>query len=159
MALVWAVVVGLLLLGTLVWPDKAQEAPLTVLAVGAGLVFVAAQGLLLIRERALRRLWGSEERDDRFREVLAATLQGRLDDAEAGCRSLLARDPDDVEAALHLAALARRRGDTRAARAWLERARFLDDAGRWDFRIERELAAVAAESGSVRAAQGTAAAP
>jgi len=146
-ALGWAVVLGTLVLGTLVWPDEAGSAAVSVSAVGVVLLFLLAQGLLWVRERSLRRYRESEERDEQFREVLAATLQGRLDDAEAACRRLLARDPDDVEAALHLATLARRRGDARDARSWLDRASFLDDAGRWDFQIERERAAVAAEAG------------
>jgi hypothetical protein len=55
---------------------------------------------------------------------------------------LLRADAGDVEATLQLAAIARRRGDAAAARRHLRRARYLDDDGRWDFQIGRELEAL-----------------
>ena len=143
LALLWAGAVAVVLVGVLVWPDAASAAAVTPMGVTAGLLFVASQGLLYVRVRQIRGYRASEERDEAFREVLAATLQGRLDDAEQGCRALLARDSDDVEATLHLALLARRQGRTPDAARLLRRARFLDDAGRWDFQIERERAAMA----------------
>jgi hypothetical protein len=142
-AVLWTAAVWLLLLATLVWPDAASAAATAALAVAAGLLFLAAQGLLYVRMRSLGRHRTDEARDTAFREVLAATLRGALDDAERGCRRLLARDPDDLEATLHLALLARRAGRTDEALRLLRRARFLDDTGRWDFQIERDLAALA----------------
>jgi hypothetical protein len=70
-----------------------------------------------------------------------AYLQGKLDESESISKALLSEDPDDVEAALQLGYIARRRGDLAAARLWLVRARYLDDEGKWDFEIDRELAA------------------
>ncbi|MBE3068849.1 MAG: tetratricopeptide repeat protein, partial [Planctomycetes bacterium] len=93
------------------------------------------------RRRPPRHL-ASPARDDLFRAALEATLQGRLDDAEASCRRLLRLDPDDVEATLHLASLERLRGHAPAARRYLARTRYLDDDGRWDFQVGRELAAL-----------------
>jgi tetratricopeptide (TPR) repeat protein len=142
-AVLWTAAVGLLLLATLVWPDAASEASTAALAVAAGLLFLAAQGLLYVRMWLLRRHRTDEARDAAFREVLAATLRGDVDEAEQGCRRLLARDPDDLEATLHLALLARRTGRPDEALRLLRRARFLDDSGRWDFQIERDLAALA----------------
>jgi len=144
-AVLWTVAVGLLLLVTLIWPDAAPAAAVAGLAVASGVLFAAAQGLLYVRDRSLRRYRAGEARDAAFRDVLAATLRGALDEAEQGCRTLLSRDPDDVEAALHLALLARRAGRTGEAARLLRRARFLDDTGRWDFQIERDLAACSAE--------------
>ncbi len=141
-AVLWTAAVGFLLLATLVWPDAASAAAVAALAVAAGLLFAAAQALVYLRERSLRRHRVREARDAAFREVLAATLRGDTDEAADACRRLLARDPDDVEATLHLALLARRAGRADDARRLLRRARFLDDAGRWDFQIERDLAAV-----------------
>jgi len=138
----WSVAVGLLLVGTLVWPDAAPAAPVTALAVASGLLFAAAQMLLGVRSRSLRQHRAGEGREAVFREVLAATLRGALEEAEQGCRMLLSRDPDDTEATLHLALLARRTGRPAEAGRLLRRARFLDDAGRWDGVIERDLAAV-----------------
>jgi len=125
----------ILLLVTLIWPDAAPAAAVAGLAVASGVLFAAAQGLLYVRDRSLRRYRAGEARDAAFRDVLAATLRGALDEAEQGCRTLLSRDPDDVEAALHLALLARRAGRTGEAARLLRRARFLDDTGRWDFRL------------------------
>jgi len=141
-AVLWTAAVGLLLLGTLVWPNAAWAGPVTALAVASGLLFAAAQTLLMVRVWLLRRHRADEARDAAFRDVLAATLRGALDEAERGCRTLLSRDPEDTEATLHLALLARRAGRTAEAGRLLRRARFLDDAGRWDFQIERDLAAM-----------------
>ncbi len=143
LAVLWVSAVGVVLVGVLIWPDAASAAAVAPMGVTAGLLFAAAQGLLYVRGRQIRAYKVSDTRDEAFREVLAATLQGRLDDAEQACRALLARDPDDVEATLHLAWLACRRGRKGRAARLLRRARFLDDAGRWDFRIQREQAALA----------------
>ncbi|MBL7140120.1 MAG: hypothetical protein ISS74_04355, partial [Planctomycetes bacterium] len=56
----------------------------------------------------------------------------------------------DVEATLHLGVLAARSGRRAAAERYLRRARFLDDAGRWDFRIQRELAAMGEQAEPTR---------
>jgi Flp pilus assembly protein TadD len=143
-AALWTAAVGLLLLATLIWPGAASTGATAALAVAAGLLFAAAQALLYVRDRSLRRHRAEEARDAAFREVLAATLRGAADEAADACRALLLRDPDDVEATLHLALLARRAGRSDEAARLLRRARFLDDTGRWDFQIERDLAAVTA---------------
>ena len=108
--------------------------------------YVAAQVWLGFRLRAIRQA-GRMDRDGRFRSALVAYLQGRLDESESICRELLASDPDDVEAFLQLAMIARRRGDAAGARQHLVRARYLDDAGRWDFEIGRELSALGGSAG------------
>jgi Flp pilus assembly protein TadD len=146
-AVLWTAAVGLLLLATLIWPGAASTGATAALAVAVGLLFAAAQALLYVRERGLRRHRAEEARDAAFRDVLAATLRGDADRAADACRTLLLRDPDDVEATLHLALLARRAGRSDEAARLLRRARFLDDTGRWDFQIERDLAAAAGESG------------
>ena len=109
----------------------------------AAIVYVAAQASLGFRLRAIRRA-GRIDGDGLFRSALVAYLQNRLDESESICRELLASDPDDVEAFLQLAMIARRRGDAATARLHLVRARYLDDAVRWDFEIERELSALVA---------------
>jgi len=111
----------------------------------AAIVYVAAQASLGFRLRAIRRA-GRTDGDGLFRSALVAYLQDRLDESESICRKLLATDPDDVEAFLQLAMIAQRRGDAATARQHLVRARYLDDAGRWDFEIERELSALVANS-------------
>jgi len=145
-ACLWTAAVGLLLLATVVWPDAASAGPVAGLVVAVGLLFAVAQALVYLRDRALRRHRADEARDAAFREVLAATLRGDVDEAADGCHTLLARDPDDVEATLHLALLARRAGRTDEARRLLRRARFLDAAGRWDLVIARDLAAVTGQA-------------
>ena len=109
----------------------------------AAIVYVAAQASLGFRLRAIRRA-GRINGDGLFLSALVAYLQDRLDESESICRELLASDPDDVEAFLQLAMIAQRRGDAATARQHLVRARYLDDAGRWDFEIERELSALVA---------------
>jgi predicted Zn-dependent protease len=117
------------------------------LACLAGGVYVSSQASLALRFRARRRWLQNRDRDEVFKAAVAAYLQGRLDEAETNLARLLRADPDDVEATLQQAAIARRRGDGEAARSGLCRARYLDDAGRWDFEIGRELTALEPQSG------------
>ena len=109
----------------------------------AAILYVAAQVRLGFRLRAIKRA-GRMDGDGLFRSALAAYLQDRLDESGSICRTLLKSDPDDVEAFLQLAMIARHRGDAATARQHLLRARYLDDAGRWDFEIQRELEALGA---------------
>jgi len=138
----WTAATAVLVLATLVWPDGVTAKVTAVFAVNAAVAYGVAQWVHHVRRRTAARHLASPARDDLFREALEATLQGRLDDAEAACRRLLRLDPDDVEATLHLASLARRRGHVAAARRYLARTRYLDDDGRWDFQVGRELAAL-----------------
>jgi len=141
-ALLWAAAMAGLLVGQVIWPDVLETGSVVSLGVLAGLLYVVGQVLTFARLRAARRLAADSARDTAFLEVLTATLQGRTAEAEAACKALLRQDPDDVEATLHLGVLAARAGRPAAARRYLRRARFLDDAGRWDFQIGRELAAL-----------------
>jgi len=141
-ALLWAAAMAGLLVGLMVWPDAMEAGPVASLGVLAALLYATGQALAFARARTARRLAEDTSRDAAFLEVLTATLQGRTGEAEAACRALLRQDPDDVEATLHLGVLAARAGWPAAARRYLRRARFLDDAGRWDFQIGRELAAL-----------------
>jgi tetratricopeptide (TPR) repeat protein len=115
-----------------------------VVAAAAAVVYAGGQASLALRLRAIRQWRDDPRRDAVFKEALAACLRGQWDESEAVCRRLLRADPDDVEATLQLASVARCRGRAGAARRYLLRARYLDDDGRWDFEIGRELAALAA---------------
>jgi len=138
----WAALAAGLLLVVFVVPQEEPRRRLLFLVAAA--VYAVAQWLLVVRMRRRAALAAGGERDEQFKAALPAYVQGRLDDAQAACKALLRADADDVEATLQLATIARRRGDVRRARRYLRRARYLDDAGRWDFEIERELAAVGA---------------
>ena len=139
---VWGLVLVTLALVTLVWPDAATAERLVPAAVAAVAVYAGSQVVLYLRVRAAGAHLESDRRNDMFKKALIATLQGRLDDAEDACNTLLRAYPDDVEATLHLGTLAAQRGRHEAAVRHLRRARYLDDAGRWDFEIDRELAAL-----------------
>jgi predicted Zn-dependent protease len=145
-ALAWgAAAVGLLV--GVVWPDMAglvwQSACLAV----AVTLYVSMQVILAFKRRRRRLRLADAARDEQFKAVLAAYLQGRYDEAEAKCRALLHQDPDDVEAALQLGTIARRRGKLAVARRWFRRARYLDDRGKWDFEIDRGLASLVPPAG------------
>jgi len=156
LGMVWGSALAALVVATLVWPDAVAAGRLVGVLAAAAVVYVGAQVVLYVRWRAAGQHVVSDQRDEAFREALVATLQGRLDDAEDLCRALLRADPDDVEATLHLAALARKRGRRGAALRCLRRARYLDEDGRWDFEIAREIAGLA-ESASPAAAPSEAA--
>ena len=107
----------------------------------AGGLYVGAQACLAFRFRALRR-GADRDRDAGMKRVIAAYLQGRFQDAEAACWNLLQTDPDDLEATLYLGSIARQRGDRAGAVRFFRRVRYLDDDGKWDFEVGRELEAL-----------------
>ena len=141
MAAAWGLAACYLLAG-LIWTDTVGGG-LPILRIAAPLaLYIAGQVVLLAALRMAARGAADASRNEQFRAALVAYLEGRLDESEALCRALLSRDRGDVEATLQLAAVARRRGNLADARHHLERARYLDDDGRWDFEIGRGLEAV-----------------
>jgi len=144
----WLAAAGGCLVTAAVWPDRVAPRTAVGLGLAAAAAYALAQGLLAWAYGSARRHARGEVRDEMFRSALSAYLAGRLDEAEALCRTLLHLDPDDVEATLQLASIARRRGDAAVARRRLRRARYLDDERRWDFEIGRELAALEAPAAS-----------
>lgn len=141
-ALAWGCLAAAALYQFIFAPHAHSLAVAIVLACLAGCVYASSQVALALEYRRRRRWLRDPNRDEVFRAAMAAYLQGRLDEAEALLNQLLRADPDDVEATLQLAAISRRRGDAAATRNGLCHARYLDDEGRWDFQIGRELAAL-----------------
>ncbi|MBM4020034.1 MAG: tetratricopeptide repeat protein [Planctomycetes bacterium] len=123
-------------------PASGDRLALWLPAAVAAALYLSGQATLWRWRRTRQRWLRDPQRNEVFKAALAAGIQGRLDEAQRICRELLRADPDDVEATLQLAAIAARQGDAAAARRHLRRARYLDDAGRWDFQIERGLAAL-----------------
>lgn len=141
-ALAWACLAAAAVYQVIFAPDSYSRVTAICLACLAAGVYLSSQVMLALGYRARRRWLGDRNRDEIFKAATAAYLQGRLDEAGSLLSQLLRADPDDVEATLQQAAIARRRGDAAAARSGLCRARYLDDEGRWDFEIGRELAAL-----------------
>lgn len=144
-ALAWGCLAAAAVYQVIFAPDSYSPAVAICLASLAGGVYLSSQVMLALRYRTRRRWLQDRNRDEIFKAAMAAYLRGGLDEAEALLGRLLRADPDDVEATLQRAAIARRRGDAAAARSTLCRARYLDDEGRWDFEIGRELAALELE--------------
>jgi len=141
-ALAWGCLAAAAAYEVIFAPDSYSLTAAICLGALAGGVYLSSQVMLALRYRTRRRWLQDRNRDEIFKAATAAYLQGRLDEAGSLLSRLLRADPDDVEATLQQAAIARRRGDAAAARNGLCRARYLDDEGRWDFEIGRELAAL-----------------
>jgi len=139
----WGAALAAVLLAGFVWRDAGRTAVLLCFVASAVALYGGGQIVVYLRGQALANHLAGEARDAVFKAALVAYLAGRLDESEKICKDLLAIDRDDVEATLQLATIARRRGDTRAAHRYLARTRYLDDEGRWDFEVERELSALA----------------
>jgi len=151
--LMWGAAVAAALVAGLVWRDAGHTPALVFFAASAAALYCAAQLIVHLRRRHLANHLAGAARDLQFRGALVAYIAGRLDESEKACKALLAIDRDDVEATLQLATIARRRGNQQAARRLLARTRYLDDDGRWDFEVERELAALT-EAASPAASPG-----
>jgi len=145
-ALAWGCLAAAALYQVIYAPDSDSLVVAIVLACLAVGAYASSQVALALGYRRRRRWLLDPDRDAVFKAATAAYLQGRLDEADALLNQLLRADPDDVEATLQRAAIARRRGDAAAARNGLCHARYLDDEGRWDFQVGRELAAMESQT-------------
>jgi tetratricopeptide (TPR) repeat protein len=143
LAIAWGAAVAGLLLGV-IWPDAVGVAATIAFAVAVVGLHVAGQILLFLTLCAAARRVADDGRNERFKAALTAYLRGEYDESASISEGLLRDDPDDVEAAYQMGAIARRRGDAATAQKWFLRAQYLDDEGKWDFQIGRELEALAA---------------
>ncbi len=141
-AVLWGGFVAASLLLYTIWPQAWEANRWWLLGPAVGIYF-AGQLAFAIRTVELRRA-GRTDRDTPFRRALEAYLDGRLDQTETICRELLKRDPEDVEAVLQLALVAKRRGRPGEAARGFRRVRYLDAEGRWDDLVHRELARLGA---------------
>jgi hypothetical protein len=161
LALGFTVLLNVLILTTLVWPEWLAPRVKLACAISAGLVWIAA---LVETRNELRRLALERESQDQKPpgqtnetedlETQAVTggradalfslaqkqyLRAEWSDAERSLRSLLKLDKEDVEANLLLASIHRRVGRTSDARRRLQRLTTREDADRWQFEVLREL--------------------
>jgi hypothetical protein len=147
-ALAWAVATAGWLASAVFQGGDVGRAGFSVARVASPVLWAGGQVLLGLWRHRRARAAAGEDADRLFAEAQTAYLRGELDRAEALCRTLRRRNPDDVEAVLQLASVAMRRGDGRSARRLFAQARFLDDVGKWDFEIERGLRAAQQVSSS-----------
>jgi hypothetical protein len=140
-AAAWAAATAVWLVAAVFQGGPGGRAWADVARVASPVLWLGGQVALGLWRHRRARLAAGDGADRLFAEAQTAYLRGDLDRAEALCRDLRRRDPDDVEALLQLAAVAMRRGDGARAGQLFARARFLDDAGVWDFEVERGLRA------------------
>ena len=145
-AAAWGVAVSGLMVG-LIWPALVWPNLCYGLAVAGAALYIWMQMALYVERRKAGRRLSDSSRDEKFKTILMAYLEGRYDEAESLCWQLLREDPDDVEACLQLATIDRRRGRLAVAHRGFRRARYLDAAGKWDNEISRELASLAPPAG------------
>lgn len=134
-----AVVFHLALAATILWPEwlSPVERGLLWAALGVAWLSGVAWSYKLIRGRSKR-----DQRDtspDSFPQAMHAYLAGNLAHAESLVRAILRKSPRDVEAALLLATLWRRRGQLNASEKLLRNLARLEMAQPWLWEIQREL--------------------
>ncbi len=158
LAVGFTVLLNVLILTTLVWPEWLAPRVKLACAVSAGLVWVAAlvetrnelRRLALQRECQEHQPTGEAEKSaalapngSRADALLSLAqrlyLRGEWSDAERSLRALLKLDKEDVEAHLLLASVHRRAGRPADARRRLQRLTTREDADRWRFEVLREL--------------------
>ncbi|MGQ9760391.1 MAG: tetratricopeptide repeat protein [Thermogutta sp.] len=134
-----AVVFHLALAATILWPEwlSPVERGLLWAALGVAWLSGVAWSYELVRGRSKR-----DPRDtspDSFPQAMHAYLAGNLAHAESLVRAILRKSPRDVEAALLLATIWRRRGQLDAAEKLLRNLARLEMAQPWLWEIQREL--------------------
>lgn len=159
LALAFSVLLNVLVLGVLVWPEWLPTRLKLACALCAGVLWLAA---LWETRGELRRIAARREaeenadgetnepeeaasalNDELLREAQRRYLRGDWVAAERDLRRALRRDRRDVEAAIWHATLLLRTGRERAAARRLRRLALLDDAAPWRFEIEQQLARTA----------------
>lgn len=134
-----AVVFHLALAATILWPDWLSPTERGLLWAALGVAWLTG---LAWSYRLIRRASPKENRrlgEDRFPQAIHAYLQGNLAHAESLARAILRDSPRDVEAALLLATIWRRRGRLDASEKLLRNLARLEMAQPWLWEIEREL--------------------
>lgn len=157
LAIAFTVLLNVLILSVLVWPDWLASQVKLACAISAAAVWVAA----LVETRAeLRRLSEQKENEasslgDQGEETIGFPeerrtdalltlaqrqyLRGEWNEAEQTLRTLLRLDKDDPEGNMLLASVHRRMGRTADALRRLRRLSTREDADRWRFEVQREV--------------------
>ena len=142
LAICWGLSLQGYLYGTFVWREMWETWFSAVC-----LVFAAALWIFAIVDIA-RRLYfvdedaAARERDRLFSEAMVAYLQGDLNRAEETLHMMLKMDRDDPDGRFHLAMIYKEKGDSDKARRVLRRCRSVDDADKWAWETEQELASM-----------------
>ena len=154
LALAFSVLMNVLILAVLVWPEWLELRLKVACGIGAMLLWLAAlwetRGELRrlavreeLREQEDETLITPEEtlypNDQRLRDAQRSYLQGDWVTAEQTLRKAVRTDRRDVEASLWYATLLRRTGRLRPAARRLKRLMRLDNAVPWRYEIEQEL--------------------
>lgn len=151
LALAFSVLLNLLILATLVWPEWLDPRLKLSCGLCAGGLWLAAlwETRCELRRIAERReaeasSAGPTEHepntdDDWLRRAQASYLRAEWASAEREIRRALWRNRRDVEAGVWYATLLRRTGRERHARRRLRRLELLDGAAAWRHEIRREL--------------------
>lgn len=138
-----AAIFHLALAAAILWPNwlTSTERGLLWAALGVAWLTGVACSYRFVRQHTQR----SQHRSlpDPFPEAIHAYLAGNLVQAESLVRAILRESPRDVEAALLLATIWRRRGRLDAAEKLLRNLARLEVAYPWLWEIERELVRVA----------------
>ncbi len=130
-AVLFATILNIALLGTLVWPEWLS--PWFVRSLWALLAFsgVWSFSASFFSTSALQPGLPSVECDSLFAEAQADYLKGQYFEAEATLHRILGTGSEDVEAAFLLASVLRRTGRIRQALDCLERLERLDSSRYW----------------------------
>ncbi len=137
-ALLFAVILNIALLATLVWHEWLAVWTVRTLWVG---LFIAASWSLIsnvVFARHFGVLRSKQESDQLLAIAQKDYLRGEYMEAEATLHRILGPGNEDVEAALLLAAVLRRTGRPRQALECLERLERFDTASVWNIEIQNE---------------------
>jgi len=138
-----AVTFHLLLAATILWPEWLSPAERGLLWSALGVAWLTGVAWSYQFVRGAPRREQRRSSKDAFPTAMHAYLQGNLAQAESLVREILRECPRDVEAALLLATIWRRREQLDAAEKLLRNLARLEIAAPWLFEIERELARLA----------------
>lgn len=137
LALVFALLINLLILASLWWPELLM----TQLRTGLWVAIAAFwAGATLVSWKALRELEADEEQvaGATFGDATRLYLRADWFGAEQVLLELLGKNPRDVDAGLMLATLWRHTGRTQEASQQLDRLELLDGAHKWILEIHQE---------------------
>jgi hypothetical protein len=137
LALGFAVLVNVTVVGSLVWTELFPDAVRKAAWLAVAVVWVGAATVARWRDRAAARE-PEQQAGDTYGQAVDHYLKGNWFEAECVLAGMLRNNPRDVDANLLLAALYRHTGRPDEAEVQLDRIERLDESAKWVLEIDRE---------------------
>ena len=138
LAVGFAALVNLALVATLVWSELFTAGVRNSVWVATAAIWAGSAAISYLWDRRRQPPSEAAPTEDAFNEAVDQYLKGNWFESEHLLRTLLRRNPRDLDVVLMLATLLRRTGRREEAAIELDRLERLEGAEKWELEISRE---------------------